>query len=195
MKITKVDFIKSASKEQNYPNFNFPEFAFLGRSNVGKSSLINMLTGRKSLVKTGARPGVTQLINFFLVNEKFSLVDLPGFGFANAPKNIRKQFMPMVKSYISGRKNLKLLFLLIDIRRTPKDFEQEMIDFILSNNLPVAITCTKADKLTCNKMNQQKNLIAENLKVNKEWIFLTSAQNKLGRKEILSVISQYILQN
>lgn len=191
MKIKDVKFLKSGTEPKHFPAYNHPEFAFIGRSNVGKSSLINMLTGRKSLVKTGSKPGMTRLVNFFLMNDKISIVDLPGYGYASVPISLKKKFMPMIKKYITNRNNLKLIFLLVDIRRDPGDFEIEMINFLTENKIPIAITATKSDKLTKNKMMQQKSAIAKKLNIDKDWIYITSSQNKLGRKEILSVISEY----
>ena len=127
MIIKKVEFIKSAVKPSQYPEYEYPEIAFAGRSNVGKSSLINTLINRKEMVKTSSKPGCTRLINFFLVNETLSFVDLPGYGYAKVSKKIRAQWQPMVNQYLSLRKNLRGLILLVDIRR---DFEKEETDIV-----------------------------------------------------------------
>ncbi|MFW5770211.1 MAG: ribosome biogenesis GTP-binding protein YihA/YsxC, partial [Spirochaetota bacterium] len=125
MKINKAEFIKSAVKPEQYPQLPYPEFAFAGRSNVGKSSLINMVTGNSRLVKVGSKPGVTKTINFFSINDTICMADLPGYGYAKVPMELKKQFYPMIKLYFSNRDRLKLVFLLIDIRRVPGDFEKE----------------------------------------------------------------------
>jgi GTP-binding protein len=151
MKIKTAVFLKSCTASTQFPDLNYPEFAFFGRSNVGKSSLLNMLLGKKDLVKTGSRPGVTTMVNFFTVNESKSFVDLPGFGYSKLPASMRKKFMPLIKDYIANRPNLKAGFLLIDIRRTPGDFEKEILSFLTGREIPVAITITKADKLSKNQ--------------------------------------------
>ena len=148
MKINNVKFLKSAAKVSDFPRFSFPEFAFFGRSNVGKSSLINMITGRRSLVKVGAKPGVTKLVNFFLINECICVADMPGFGYAELPKSVKDKFLPLIKDYINNRSNLKLTFLLVDIRRTPGDMERDIVTLLAENEKPVAIIATKCDKLT-----------------------------------------------
>src|SRR4030042_3376497 len=115
LKVKNVYFLKSCTKTSGFPEFNYPEFAFFGRSNVGKSSLINMLMGKRDLVKTGARPGVTKMINFFILNDAISLVDMPGYGYAKLPREQKKNFLPMMKSYITKKKNIRAAFVLMDI--------------------------------------------------------------------------------
>ncbi len=136
MIIKQVDFIKSATKPSQYPEDGLPEIAFAGRSNVGKSSLINCLVQRKSMVKTSSKPGCTQLINFFTVNESLSFVDLPGYGYAKVSKKIRSQWQPMVETYLSCRKNLLGLILLIDIRRDPEKEELDLVRWLNKKKLP-----------------------------------------------------------
>ena len=123
MNILNIQFVKSCASASQFPRYQHPEIAFFGRSNVGKSSLINMLMKKKNLVKTGSKPGVTKTVNFFLLNDSISIADLPGFGYAKVPLEIKKAFLPLIKRYIDSRDNLKLAFLLIDIRRTPDRFE------------------------------------------------------------------------
>ena len=192
MKIKSAYFLKSCVSQSHLPSFAFPEFAFLGRSNVGKSSLLNMILGQKGLVKTGSRPGVTQAINFFIVNDNSSFVDLPGFGYAKVPADIRKKFMPLIKGYLEGRKNLKVAFLLIDIRRTPGDFEEDMLDFLAKNRIPVAITLTKCDKLSANQRKKRIREIIETMGIGRDSIFLTSCKTGEGKKEILSLIADLL---
>lgn len=191
MKIKTAEFIKSATKNSGYPNYIFPEFAFIGKSNVGKSSLINMITGRKSLVKTGSRPGVTQLINFFLINNNTSIVDLPGYGFAKVPERIRKNFYPMIKEYFSSRENLKAVFVLVDSRRDVTDKEKEIITLLSDNNIPTCIVMTKSDKLSKNQLNKQRFKTAKSLGIEIDWIICSSVLKNTGKKEILEIIDSF----
>ena len=151
MRIKNTIFIKSTTKISQFPTYTYPEIAFMGRSNTGKSSLINMICGRKNLVKTGSKPGVTKMINFFTADERMSIADLPGYGYAKLPGHLKKTFIPMINSYIQNRENLKLAFLLIDIRRIPDHHEIEIIASLTNNKTPVAIALTKSDKLSKNK--------------------------------------------
>jgi GTP-binding protein len=191
MKIRKVHFLKSCSAPSQFPRYEYPEFAFLGRSNVGKSSLINMLMKKKDLVKTGARPGVTKTVNFFLLNDVVSLADLPGFGYAKLPMDMRKAFLPLIRKYITTRRNLKLAFLLIDIRRTPDDFEAEILSLLTGQKVPAAITLTKCDKLSRNQREQRVRQICETLGITRDALFITSAKNGDGRREIMGLINDY----
>ncbi len=191
MKITQVRFIKSATSEKHFPSYSFPEFAFLGRSNVGKSSLINMITGKKGLVKVGAKPGVTRTLNFFLLNDRISLVDLPGYGYARVSKEIRKTFPPMIKNYLSRRESLKLLFLLIDIRRVPDESENDMISFAAIRDIPVAVIATKCDKLSRSAKLKAATVISCALGLDRDHVFFSSSKSKEGKKEILSLIRQF----
>ncbi len=191
MNIKKAYYLTSCVKSSQYPSFSHPEFAFFGRSNVGKSSLLNMLLGQKGLVKTGARPGVTQTINFFIVNDNRSFADLPGIGYAKLPISLKKKFMPMIKEYINSRENLKLAFVLVDARRTPGDYEHDLISLLIDKKIPVAITLTKCDKLSKNELAKSINEISNTLEIGKESIFITSAKTNTGRKELLSLIDDF----
>jgi len=191
MKNENVYFLKSCTKKSQFPEFPHPEFAFMGRSNVGKSSLLNTLLGQKNLVKTGSKPGVTQTINFFIVNDNKSFVDLPGFGYAKLPSEMRKKFMPMIKEYAESRENLKLVFLLIDIRRVPGEFEKDIISFLASLKIATAITLTKSDKLSNNEIAKSIKKIESALGIGKDSIFITSSKNKKGKKELLSIIEEF----
>jgi GTP-binding protein len=191
MNIKKAYYLTSCVKSSQYPAFTHPEFAFFGRSNVGKSSLLNMLLGQKGLVKTGARPGVTQTINFFIVNDNRSFADLPGIGYAKLPISLKKKFMPMIKEYINSRENLKLAFVLVDARRTPGDYEHDLINLLIEKKIPVAITLTKCDKLSKNELAKSINEISSTLEIGKESIFITSAKTNTGRKELLSLIDDF----
>ena len=188
MIIKTVDFIKSAVKPSQYPEYDFPEIAFAGRSNVGKSSLINTLIQRKDLVKTSSKPGCTQLINFFMVNENLSFVDLPGYGYAKVSKKIRSQWQPMVNLYLSQRKNLLGLILLIDIRRDPEKEEFDMMEWLEAHEIPYLVVLTKSDKLS--KTEQQKRLLSICSQMNREKnnVILFSTRTKMGRDTILGEI-------
>ncbi len=191
MNIKKAYFLKSCVNSSQFPSFEYPEYAFFGRSNVGKSSLLNMLLGQKGLVKTGSRPGVTQMINFFIVNDNRSFVDMPGIGYAKLPMSIKKKFMPMIKDYISSRDNLRLAFLLVDSRRTPGDFEHDLIKLLTESKIPIAITLTKCDKLSKNDLLKSINNISKTLDIEKNSIFVSSSTTSAGRKELLSLIDEF----
>ena len=188
MIIKTVDFIKSAVKPSQYPEYDFPEIAFAGRSNVGKSSLINTLIQRKDMVKTSSKPGCTQLINFFLINENLSFVDLPGYGYAKVSKKIRSQWQPMVNLYLSVRKSLLGLILLIDIRRDPEKEEFDMMEWLEAHEIPYLVVLTKSDKLS--KTEQQKRLLSICSQMNREKnnVILFSTRTKMGRDTILGEI-------
>ncbi|MCU0822217.1 MAG: ribosome biogenesis GTP-binding protein YihA/YsxC [Spirochaetes bacterium] len=192
MKITDVYFVKSAAAVSGFPENECSEFAFFGRSNVGKSSFINMLVGRKSIVKVGGRPGVTQLINFFMLNKDISLVDMPGFGYAKLPANIKKKFLPLIIKYIKNRDNLRLAFLLVDVRRTPGEMEKDIISTLTEKGVPIAIIATKCDKLSKNTLRKNAAVIAEALQIGTDSIFFTSAKTGQGKDEILDLIEEYI---
>jgi GTP-binding protein len=191
LKIHDVIFIKSCPGVSLFPRYAHPEFAFMGRSNVGKSSLINMLMKKKDLVKTGSRPGVTKTVNFFVLNDVISIADLPGFGYAKVPLEMKKAFLPLIRNYIDKRENLKLAFLLIDIRRTPDHFELGLLEQLAKRRIPAAITLTKCDKLSRNQRSQRVREICESMGISTDSLFLTSAKSGEGRKEILSIISEY----
>ncbi|SDT86036.1 ribosome biogenesis GTP-binding protein YihA/YsxC [Desulfobacula phenolica] len=188
MIIKTVQFVKSAVKPSQYPEYDFPEIAFAGRSNVGKSSLINTLIQRKNMVKTSSKPGCTQLINFFMINEILSFVDLPGYGYAKVSKKIQAQWQPMVELYLSHRQNLLGLILLIDIRRDPQKEEFDMMDWLETHDIPYLVILTKSDKLS--KTNQQKRLlsICTRLGREKNGVILFSTKTKQGRDTVLEEI-------
>jgi len=197
MKIRAVEFIKSAVKPAHYPEYDFSEIAFAGRSNVGKSSLINTLINRKDMVKTSSRPGCTQLINFFLVNgdvpqEELSLVDLPGYGYAKVSKKIRAQWQPMVETYVETRKNLLGLILLMDIRRDPGKEELDMVRWLETKQTPCLLVLTKADKLSKTKQLKQLDAACTAFNRDRDGIVLFSAKTRQGRQTIWDEIQNLI---
>ena len=193
MKINYANFTISSPDVSKCPDPNIPEYAFIGRSNVGKSSLINMLTSRKKLAKISSTPGKTMLINHFKINEEWYLVDLPGYGFAKRSKSERLKWEKMIKKYILNRTNMLTLFLLIDLRIEPQKIDLEFMDWLGISEIPFVITFTKADKLKLmqaeNNLNKYKKKLLEN------WdelptIIVTSASTGQGRDDVLNFIEE-----
>lgn len=184
IRISSAEFIKSAARVEHYPPAEWPEIAFAGRSNVGKSSLINSLVGRKKLVRTSATPGRTQLINFFLVNSRFYLVDLPGYGYAKVPESVRKGWGPMVKTYLEGRPSLKAAVLIFDIRRLPRADDIELLDWLEQASVPTIPVLTKIDKLGTAQRRQQLERIAAETGLPEDAFSLFSATSRLGSEDI-----------
>lgn len=183
MKIKYAEFVISNQNYKNCPSYNFPEYAFIGRSNVGKSSLINALAKNKKLAKTSNKPGKTQLINHFLINHNWYLVDLPGYGYAKTSKKNRAIFQKMTSDYLKHRDNLICTFVLIDIRLKPQKIDQQFMQWLCQHNLPFVLIFTKADKL--NKSNIEENINNYKLEMKNEWeelpkMFITSAEKKIG---------------
>ncbi len=192
MIIKSADFVKSAVKPSHYPPAIFPEIAFSGRSNVGKSSLINTLVNRKRLVKTSSTPGRTQLINFFNINNAFSFVDLPGFGYAKVPKSIKRTWGPMVETYLSTRKTLKGVVLIMDTRRVPGTQDLEFIEWLRYYAIPSILILTKADKLSKSKQMNQHIANTKILGVERNDLILFSAKSRMGKDAIWAAIEQLI---
>jgi len=182
--IKSTEFIKSAVKPSHYPEGDLPEIAFAGRSNVGKSSLINVLVNRKNLVRTSSTPGRTQLINFFNVNGTFTLVDLPGYGFAKVPLAVKKEWGPMMETYFAKRANLRGVVLILDIRRIPVAEDIQMLDWLGSYGIPALLVVTKCDKVSRNERGKQADIIARKLGVAKVDLCFFSALSKDGTEEI-----------
>tara|TARA_B100000929_G_C15501809_1_gene417643 strand:- start:618 stop:1223 length:606 start_codon:yes stop_codon:yes gene_type:complete len=197
MKIKTADFVISNSKVEHCPNSNLPEYAFIGRSNVGKSSLINMLTGRKALAKTSAKPGKTQLINHFLINNNWHLVDLPGYGYAQVSKSTKKVFQKFITAYFEKREQMICAFVLIDSRHKPQPIDMEFMRWLGENNIPFCIIFTKADKLKPKVLDKNienyKNEMLEFWENMPEY-FITSANSKLGKDDILDYIESINLE-
>ncbi len=195
MIIKSAEFVKSAVKPNHYPADDLPEIAFAGRSNVGKSSLINTLLNRKRLVKTSRTPGRTQLINFFLINQAFSFVDLPGYGYAKVPESVRKSWGPMIETYLSTRPVLRGVVLIMDIRRTPGLQETNFIDWLHYYNNPSILVLTKVDKLSKTNRIKQRLANANALGVDVDDLILFSATSRQGKEAVWSAIDQLIDDN
>ncbi len=193
MEIKRSEFTTSSATLSQCPNDIKPEYAFIGRSNVGKSSLINMLCNHKGLAKTSATPGKTLLINHFIINNEWYLVDLPGYGFAKRSKSVQKKLTQMINSYILQRKQLINVFVLIDLRHDPMAVDTDFINWLGESSIPFAIVFTKADKLAAGKV--KNNAVSWMNKLKETWeelppYFITSSETKLGREELLTYIEQ-----
>ncbi len=193
MIIKSAEFVTSAVKPSQYPPAVLPEIAFGGRSNVGKSSLINTLVNRKRLVKTSSTPGRTQLINFFNINERFSFVDIPGYGYAKVPASVKKKWGPMIETYITTRKTLKGVVLIMDIRRTPGPEEMNMLDWLNHYGIPSVPVLTKSDKLSKTRQQKQLKEISNTLSADKDNFILFSAKSRQGKDEVWDAVKQLIL--
>lgn len=192
MIIKSAEFVKSAVKPSQYPPAILPEIAFAGRSNVGKSSLINTLVNRKHLVKTSRTPGRTQLINFFNINGVFSFVDLPGYGYAKVPLAVKKKWGPMIETYLSARKTLQGVVFIMDIRRTPAQEELNFVEWLDQCGLPGILILTKMDKLSKTKQAKQQHSIAETLDVTKDDLILFSAKSRQGKDSVWKAIEKLV---
>ncbi|EJU16060.1 ribosome biogenesis GTP-binding protein YsxC [Porphyromonas sp. oral taxon 279 str. F0450] len=193
MVIKSAEFVISNSRVEKCPTTGLPEYAFIGRSNVGKSSLINMLTARKGLAMTSQKPGKTQLINHFIINDAWYLVDLPGYGYARLGKDSRDSLRRMIEDYILERKELVLLFVLLDCRHEPQKIDLEFIQWLGEEGVPFALVFTKADKLSKGRL--AANVEAYKAKLHEEWeelppIFVTSSEERMGRDELLGYIEE-----
>lgn len=194
MIIRSAEFVKSSPSINDCPQTSLPEYAFIGRSNVGKSSLINMITGFGKLAKTSSTPGKTQLINHFLINETWFLTDLPGFGFAKVPIKVKQKWDNMIRNYLLKRENLVCSFMLVDVRHEPQNNDLEFMAWMGGRQIPFCILFTKADKLSTN---QGQSSIARYLKkLSEQWdplppYLITSSETGRGREEVLNLIETY----
>ena len=189
MKINTVDLDVSAVRRSQYPDDDLPEFLMVGRSNVGKSSFVNTLVNRKNIARTSARPGKTQTLNFYLVNDMFYLVDVPGYGYAAVNKEQQKKFGLMIEEYIKNRHELKRVFLLVDFRHKPTEDDLLMYNFMKYYNIPVTVVATKVDKVGSSKKDKNYKQLVDTMKlVVGDDIVLFSSVSKLGREEILAKI-------
>lgn len=191
MEIKSAEFVMSNSDVSKCPKNLLPEYAFIGRSNVGKSSLINMLTNRKSLAKTSGRPGKTQLINHFLINKNWYLVDLPGYGYARVSKSAKKTFQKFITQYFSLRKQLVSAFVLVDVRHEPQPIDLDFMQWLGENGIPFSIIFTKADKLKPNAIT--RNVETYKNKMLETWeempnYFVTSSSKSIGKDDVLNYI-------
>ncbi|MFH1103284.1 MAG: ribosome biogenesis GTP-binding protein YihA/YsxC [Pseudomonadota bacterium] len=180
MKIISAEFITSAAKQSQFPIENFPEIAFAGRSNAGKSSMINALLNRRHLVKTSSTPGKTRLINFFLINKEFIFVDLPGYGYAKVPKAMRIGWKQTVEAYLLNRAPLKGVVLIMDIRRVPEKEEHDLIGWLKHLGIECRLAASKADKVSKSEQTRQRSRIAEALLMEKEAVLPFSAKTRQG---------------
>lgn len=194
MIIKHAEFIKSAVKPSQYPPAVLPEIAFAGRSNVGKSSLINTLLNRKRLVKTSATPGRTQLINFFAINHAFTFVDIPGYGYAKVPIAIRQKWGPMIEKYLSSRKTLRGVVLIMDIRRKPRQEENDLIRWLQYYDISTILVLTKADKLSKSKQILQHRLIAHTLSCSTDRMIPFSAKSRQGKDAVWHAIESVLYE-
>lgn len=194
MKIDSAQFVISNTDIKKCPSGNLPEYAFIGRSNVGKSSLINMLTGQNGLAMTSATPGKTMLINHFIINNKWYIVDLPGYGYAKRGQKGKDQIKKIIESYILQREQMTNLFVLIDSRHEPQSIDLNFIEWLGENGIPFSIVFTKADKLKSERqLNENVNNYLNKLKEQWEELppyFITSSEKRIGREELLNYINQ-----
>jgi GTP-binding protein len=199
MNIKSAKFITSAVKPSQYPPSDRPEIAFAGRSNVGKSSLMNTLLGRKKLVKTSSTPGRTQTINFFSINDRFHFVDLPGYGYAKVPKAVRKSWGPMVENYLKTRRageqtvpeasqGLCAVVVILDIRRLPNQGDHDLLAWLAHYEVPALVVLTKVDKLKKNQQGKQRSAIARELSTDPSSLILVSGTTGLGKQELWKAI-------
>lgn len=192
MIIHSAKFVTSATKPSQYPPAELPEIAFAGRSNVGKSSLINILVNRKRLVRTSRTPGRTQLINFFSINDRFMLVDLPGYGYAKVPDRVRKKWRPMIEAYLTRREVLKGVILLLDTRRIPDERERLFVAWLNRHGQPVIPVLTKSDKLSKNAQNRQREKIIKTLNTDTIIPILFSAKTRRGRETVWAAMENLL---
>ena len=192
MLIKNAEYVTSCVSSATYPNVDEPEFIFLGRSNVGKSSLINTITNRKKLAYTSSKPGKTLTLNFYHINNNFYLIDFPGYGYAARSINQRLDFGKMIEDYLKKSNNLKCIFLVVDSRHEPTEDDKLMYDFLMHYNFVVYVVATKIDKLSTNEINKNVNIISNKLDVDKDKIITFSSLNKINVNLIHDVIESYL---
>jgi len=193
MKVTEAEIIISAVRPEQYPNDALPEIALAGRSNVGKSSLINKMIQRKGLARTSSKPGKTQTLNFYRINQRFYFVDLPGYGYAKVSKKQREAWGRMIEEYLLQRKMLKVVLLIIDFRHPPTKDDQLMYDWLTHYHLPVIIVGTKADKIPKGKWEKHRKILKETLQIKpEETIILFSAETGFGKESLWNELKGYL---
>ena len=193
MKINNVKFVTSAVRRSQYPEDGKPEFLLVGRSNVGKSSFINTLVNRKNMARISAIPGKTQTLNFYLINENFYFVDVPGYGFARVSKKLKNKFGMIIEDYLKMRENLKMVFMLIDFRHKPTEDDILMYNYLKYYNIPVTVVATKCDKVSKNNYDKNKKSVKDVLKmVEEDRLELFSAPKRIGKDEIYNIIDDFL---
>lgn len=192
MRIINAKFIKSASKKDEFIVDELPQIAIVGRSNVGKSSLINLLTNNSKMAKTSSTPGRTRLVNYFNINNQFYLVDLPGYGYHKASKSVGDTWDRVMNDYFIDNEKLKLVFVLLDSRIMPTELDKQMLDYLAENEIPAIIIMTKTDKLSRSEMMQNMSKISKEIRFNKDLIVATSALKKQGVEHVENLIDDYL---
>lgn len=193
MKVNSVELSISAVRRSQYPVDKKPEFLIVGKSNVGKSSFINTIMCRKNFARTSATPGKTQTLNFYLVNNEFYFVDVPGYGFAKVDKSLKQKFGLMMEEYLEERNNLKKVFMIIDIRHKPSNEDVMMYEYLKHYQIPMTIIATKSDKLSNNQIERSKKIIVQTLKMESdESLVLFSALTKKGREEVYTIMDKIL---
>lgn len=191
MKVTSADIVISAVRPNQYPDTQFPEIALAGRSNVGKSSFINKMLNRKALARTSSKPGKTQTLNFFLINEQLFYVDVPGYGYAKVSKSEREAWGKMIETYITSREQLRAVVLLVDLRHSPTQDDVMMYDFLKHYGIPVIIVATKADKIPKGKWDKHSKVVRETLQIEEgDELILFSSETGMGKEKAWSVIDK-----
>ncbi len=192
MRIKKSKFVQSLSAFKSFPGQGLPEIAMVGKSNVGKSSLINSMTGNSKLARTSAEPGKTRLVNLYLINESFFLVDLPGYGFAKAPKQEKEKWAAMIEGYLKGSEHLKRVFQLVDLRHEPTQDDQLMVEYLRHYDIPFTVVATKADKLSKAQRGRSIPAICRALAVQPWEVMVYSSKDGTGKEQLLELIGQEV---
>ncbi|WP_417899400.1 ribosome biogenesis GTP-binding protein YihA/YsxC [Bacillus haimaensis] len=191
MKVTQAEIVISAVKPEQYPNDLLPEFALAGRSNVGKSSFINKMINRKNLARTSSKPGKTQTLNFYLINEMLHFVDVPGYGFAKVPKSERDAWGRMMQTYLTSREQLRAVLMIVDLRHPPSKDDVTMYDYLKHYDLPVIVIATKADKIPKGKWQKHKKVVRETLDMDQEdEVVLFSSETGQGKDEVWGILQK-----
>ncbi|MBR3161105.1 MAG: YihA family ribosome biogenesis GTP-binding protein [Bacilli bacterium] len=193
MKINSVKFITSAVRRSQYPEDFKPEFLLVGRSNVGKSSFINTLINRKNMARISAIPGKTQTLNFYLINDIFYFVDVPGYGFARVSKKLKNKFGMIIEDYLKMRENLKMVFMLVDFRHKPTEDDILMYNYLKYYNIPVTVIATKCDKVSKNSYDKNKKMVFDSLKMrDSDRLEIFSSTKKIGKKEVFEILESIL---
>ena len=192
MRFINAKFIKSASKKEEFIIDELPQVAIVGRSNVGKSSLINLLTNNSKMAKTSSTPGRTRLVNYFNINNQFYLVDLPGYGYHKASKSIANEWDAVMNDYFVDNEKLKLVFVLLDSRIMPSELDKQMLDYLAENEIPAIIIMTKTDKISRSELFQNMSKISKEIRFNKDLIIATSALKKQGVERVEKLIDEFL---